>query len=103
MDTREANAILKRVGAKELSKSPEGRAIIAKAAEKYRIELLQPLLPNGKPNPEFERYYRKRLNAQEAVRRQNEGISQEMWARREFIKQQRRLQQDPSGWKSKRL
>ena len=61
MDTERANYLLKKHGAVELSKTAEGKAILVAAAQKYRKELLQPFLPNGRPNPEFQRVYGDKL------------------------------------------
>ena len=99
MDSSEANKYLKKHGATELSKSCTGRQIIKKAAEKYRIDLLQP------GDPEFLKHYGKKLDMQKLQQEQNERKSRELWGeareRREFEARQKAL--EGTDWKSKRL
>ena len=62
-----------------------------------------PKNPDGSPNLEFQKVYGEQIKKQDEVKKRNEEISKEMWERRTFEKEQRRLERDPTGWKSKRL
>ena len=99
MDTNEANRILKKHGAVELSKTAEGRGILAKAAEKYRIDLLQP------GHPDFMKYHGAKVIAAKRAQERNEQRSRDMWGqaseRRAFEAQKRAG--SSTDWKSKQL
>jgi len=99
MNTNDANRYLRKYGAEKLSKTHEGRKIIEKAKEKYRIDLLQP------GDPEFKKHWGKVFDANKLKREQDERRSKEMWAmtkeRQEFEQRQRTGQ--GTDWKSKRL
>lgn len=73
MDTDEANRIVKKFGAKELSKNPSGVRVLLKAREKYRIDLLQP------KDPEFGKYWGKKVSADKLFREKNERKAKDMW------------------------
>lgn len=64
--------IIQEVGAIELSKTTEGRAILDRARRKWKKELLQPT------DPEFQKEYGPMLKQREELRRENERISTEL-------------------------
>lgn len=99
MNPREANELVKKHGAKVLSKSSSGREILKKAAEPYKIDLLQP------GDPEFRKYWGKTFDSNKLAREQNERRSKEMWAATEERKdfERREKQAEGTDWKSKRL
>lgn len=74
MNPYQANELIKKHGAKELSKNASGREILKKAAEPHRIDLLQP----GQPG--FEAHWGKAVKANKLAREQNEQKSKDMWA-----------------------